>query len=769
MADFTSQTTSVTVDRNDLIGRTSLSFIRNNVVQVSATGLKPLTKFYPFFNGVDVSQWMTPIGGAQADPLMTDIAGKLYAIFNIPANTFNTGTHRFWLVDYPDFGTEKPPGATISSCSAIYTATGLKDTYRQTVETSSMVWNTTVNYIDLKQPPAIVLPPVIIPASQPVILVPWVPEPAPPPAPPPAPIPAATEDPLAQTFFTYEIDGGCYITKIDIYFQSKDTTLPVTLEVRNVVNGYPGANLVHRFATVTLDPVNVVVSNDSSVATSFTFRQPIYLKENMDYCFVLKANTQEYNVWTSEFGKNSIEFGLPIFQQPHNGSLFRSENNRTWTAYQNEDIKFTIWKAEFDTTMERDITFTSNTTRSLVYGRYMNVTSGSSLITVNTVTEHGNKSGDKIVFQAREYGPYRGIPHVNLASTGGFIITVVDSYTFTIDCGFAATSTGNLESSGILNAVDVDRGGSGYTVAPLVFSGGGGSGAAATAIMDAGVIVGVNVTSSGTGYTSAPTLTIVGGDGVGAVLTPISEVAFALNLNKPYSSVAAMVQLSMPPNTTVVNTLQTSSKEYVVGLHDYHELNKMLPVYKEAVLVSALSQENSFGSNNSTEMIMRFGTQNKNVSPMIDMSTRPHLRIENYIVNSAFDPILEEDRAVSETAAAHGSSLARYFSKSITLGEISTGARVYVDAISTETTSFDVFLRTGLSNDIVNIDDRPWELMDCAVERNLSTTPSKTREYEFSLDELSPFDVYAVKIVLYSDSKDVYPTIKSYSVIILST
>lgn len=64
--------------------------------------------------------------------------------------------------------------------------------------------------------------------------------------------------------------------------------------------------------------------------------------------------------------------------------------------------------------------------------------------------------------------------------------------------------------------------GSGYTSAPTVtFSGGGGTGAAGTAIVTNGRITGINITNGGTGYTSAPTIAFTGGNGAGAAATAI--------------------------------------------------------------------------------------------------------------------------------------------------------------------------------------------------------------------------------------------------------
>ena len=42
-------------------------------------------------------------------------------------------------------------------------------------------------------------------------------------------------DPLAQTFLIDD-EGGVFLTSIDIFFSTKDAAIPVTVQVRNVVN-----------------------------------------------------------------------------------------------------------------------------------------------------------------------------------------------------------------------------------------------------------------------------------------------------------------------------------------------------------------------------------------------------------------------------------------------------------------------------------------------------------------------------------------------------
>ena len=71
---------------------------------------------------------------------------------------------------------------------------------------------------------------------------------------------------------------------------------------------------------------------------------------------------------------------------------------------------------------------------------------------------------------------------------------------------------------GIGPIVSLSNGGSGYSTPPLVtFSGGGGTGAAATAIISGGIVTKVKITNSGTGYTSAPTMAFSSGAAAGTV------------------------------------------------------------------------------------------------------------------------------------------------------------------------------------------------------------------------------------------------------------
>lgn len=110
---------------------------------------------------------------------------------------------------------------------------------------------------------------------------------------------------------------------------------------------------------------------------------------------------------------------------------------------------------------------------------------------------------------------------------------------------------------GAVSAIEITNQGSGYTSAPTVgFTGGGGTGAAATATLgtgaSAGKVVTITITNPGSGYTSAPTVGFTGGAGSGAAATAsygIIANAVAAEMQGIADRLKAVV-VADAPNTT---------------------------------------------------------------------------------------------------------------------------------------------------------------------------------------------------------------------------
>ena len=154
-------------------------------------------------------------------------------------------------------------------------------------------------------------------------------------------------DPLAQSF-QVEDDTGIFLTKCDIFFASKDDMdIPVVIQLRTMENGTPTQKIIP-FSEIVIAPEDVTTSADGSVATSIEFKTPVYLEGgNTAYSICLLSNSTKYSVYISRIGENDLLSGTFISNQPYLGSLFKSQNASTWEPSQWEDLKFTLYRADF--------------------------------------------------------------------------------------------------------------------------------------------------------------------------------------------------------------------------------------------------------------------------------------------------------------------------------------------------------------------------------------------------------------------------------------
>ena len=161
-------------------------------------------------------------------------------------------------------------------------------------------------------------------------------------------------DPLAQTF-TVDDESGIFVTRCDIFFRTKDDMdIPITLQIRTVEGGIPTSKVLP-LSEVILDTDQVSTSTDSSIATSFTFKAPIYLEGRKEYAICLSTNSTKYSTFISRIGQEDFLTDTLISTQPFLGSLFKSQNASGWEASQWEDLKFTLYRAEFETSGSIDL------------------------------------------------------------------------------------------------------------------------------------------------------------------------------------------------------------------------------------------------------------------------------------------------------------------------------------------------------------------------------------------------------------------------------
>ena len=269
--------------------------------------------------GVPTNEYDSPVADAQ-------VPGAFYGLLRIPAGVFTSGKHDVIVTDnvvpeyastraftqYESTGFIKTVEPTIVSTRNIdFVNTPV--TSSKNISQSSTVWSPTGEYID----------------------------------------------PLAQTFLIdqYRFPKGVFVSSVDLFFGKKDPkNLPVRVQIRPTNNGYPSSDVIYEEAVVNGNDINLVPGNvtpnpsNTSHYTRFTFREPVYLMPGMEYALVIITNSFEYEVFVGEVGKTIIGDTRVISAQPYGGSFFKSQNARTWTAEQNEDLMFVVNYANFETT-----------------------------------------------------------------------------------------------------------------------------------------------------------------------------------------------------------------------------------------------------------------------------------------------------------------------------------------------------------------------------------------------------------------------------------
>lgn len=262
----------------------------------------------------------------------------------------------------------------------------------------------------------------------------------------------------------FDYSAGIFVDKVDLFFKSASdvATDYVTVQICEMENGYPSTRVVPN-ASVRLYAFNrnidgsatkiINTSDDGSVKTTVTFPVPVYLKASTEYCLKLLTSSNKFEVHIARTGeidyKKSTVYGEHTSQFA--GSLFKSQNNSTWSATQTEDLAFNIWHAVFDDTKSAVLEINKkDITDNLLPAAPFKTKTNSTLVRV-THPNHGLEDGHLVIYQ--------GITGTSTITNGveyEVSNTTIDTYTLTISAGLAAAaSTGNFGGSDVVCVTNI--------------------------------------------------------------------------------------------------------------------------------------------------------------------------------------------------------------------------------------------------------------------------------------------------------------------------
>jgi len=402
------------------------TFIRAKDITFTARGMKPGTRIFPFFDGVDVSTYVTPTGSSAGAALTTNAAGTATGVFALPTPTVDANPR--WRVGKRVFRLTssstnvKTEGLVTTSAETDYTAKGMIQTVQGTVISTreATVQRVTANDTD-----------VVMGELGTRIIRDQL-------------TGGRWHDPVCQSFLV-DNTNGIFVSSIEVFFKTKSSSLPVTLQIRTMVNGYPTTTVVP-FGQQSVDSSDITVSDDASAATKFTFPSPVFLQNGVEYAFCVITNNTDYTMYSSRLGQTTLDGSRLISQQPYLGSMFKSQNASTWTAEQNEDVKFKINRCKFTENTEGTIQLVNDITpvKTLVRNP-ITTTASSAVITINHRNHGMHSTANNVTIAGVPSGTFNGIASTNINGTYTAIGNIkLHSYTVTAQNSDTATATGDI-------------------------------------------------------------------------------------------------------------------------------------------------------------------------------------------------------------------------------------------------------------------------------------------------------------------------------------
>jgi hypothetical protein len=760
--------------------------MRPRDITVTADNFKPNTRYYAFFDGIDVNTHMTPTSatygiGAGTDKgtgLRSDNLGSVSATFSIPSSSelnFSTGTKSFKLTDS---STNTP--STGSQGEAKYESDGQIRVVQEEILSTRNGRVVTDDVSDSS--------------------VRWV-------------------DPLAQSFLV-DKEGGIFTSSVEVYFGAKDISLPVTVQLRHMENGFPTQKILP-FGEKTLAPASVNISADASSATKFSFDSPVYLESGREYCVVVMTNSNVYTCWVSEMGQKDIATNDFIDQQPYAGTLFKSQNNSTWTAEQLKDLKLKINRCKFTTETAGSVVFentgianetlahnpiesVSGTKTFRVYhyshGNYDNKLSNITISGVtgdringlfsfsdDTITRTGSgtmtadaqsitASGES----ANGTGCVATVTTSTTASTSivitnpgqGYVVGetvnfVKDGDTMTFTVAAVADSVGGIPISYINTTHVAGTSASGAT-----------SGAQIVSDMDSYLITIPDATwvarSEGTAttanYAAATESSVSGGGSVTA------------SSNAYYDVIHTAIPSFELPNTSILTTFMGTGTTQPTAAYSASytketssttiTLNDNNRLVSPKLVASDINQTNEMGGKKSLSLTCQLTTTKDNVSPVLDVDSIGIIAVQNRINNVDSSSDIVASDYISSTEARGDSNAAVYMTKKVQLKEVANGIHVLFDALkrpdaSGTDPSIDVYYKVMGNDSNTQFNDLGWSL--ATIKETVQPDASDFKEHTYEIESLEDYTSFAIKIVLQSVNSSNVPLIENFRAIALST
>lgn len=679
----TTQTlTSDTTELNNTLVDVSLQlYIRPQVIKFNVKGLKPGTRFYTFFDGENMSNYVTqfkdangyssPLAsntygstsaliGAEGAALISDPNGEIYAFLRLPSTgkRFRVGTKEVKITDSPtneSFAT--------SYATSYFVAQGLIEQKQKNILTTRKIINSTIATSQTGPVKRIEIGEYKVSC-------------------------------MAYSFLVKapENEEGLFITGFDVYVAAKHQTLGVWFELREMDSSGGITTTSVPFSKVWVKSSDITTSTDGSVPLHVDFQCPIFLYNNIEYALVIHTEgiNPDYYFFVSRLGGNDLITGTQVVSRPLTGTLYTTNNNLNFDIVPDLDLKVNFYRASF----------TTNSTGTGYLGNkpyeFLTVESTSSPLTsygesmsgLDRLTLTGSFTanvGDRLIGQtsgvntdirlvsgSTYYSNGRGYvagETLSIANANGMIYT-----------GMSAIASSITKGQGILNRY-------------------------------------VDNSVNATVYISQSNGNFVINDTIQGGLTGYTANVTAFNKFK-YSVV------DFVPEYINFNSTDLKFNMRVVS-NNANAVSAYLPIVPkgnyifqdEKAILSRTSELTAIGGEQSNKIMFTMATPTSYLSPVLDVG-RTHTVYVHNIINS---------NTYNETVVTGGYLTDKYISKIITLAENQDAEDLSITLASYRPPSTDVkvWVRIAHAEDSEPISNKGWIEMECKSNTNYSSVSTE--------------------------------------------
>lgn len=637
-------------------------YIPATTIQFTVSMLKPNTRFYAFFDGKNVNEYIKPTGLNQGDAIITDDSGYISGDFLLPNKSsmrFIAGQREFLL-------TESPNGDKMGSYAiSTYSYTGNSDN----PDNPSLDATTNDDTI-------------------------------------------YAVEPLIQSFVCGET-GGMFLSKVGLYFASKDFNSPLLLQIREVINDKISTSYLPG-SSVTLYPKDIITSTNAlnSEPTWVEFGNPIYLSEGKEYALFLVTNGSNYIMHMVDYGQqtNNITASKDISSR----SLIKYVGANNYIRDNSRGIKYILQKCKFDTSNTYTLSLGNYIPRDSD-GKYINHTRLllDNSLKINKGTNTITVTDPNHSFNVGSFVTISGVP--------------VGSYGSYIDDAGVQQSLDVRQINGLHEIIDV-------TWNTYTFD---------------------NYYDNNT-KKEYPQFTI--NEIFGKDVYTDYDVQYdnlVLNIND-----MLLTGSSLKYNIKGISGKSIDGYEIPYVSDIASEYIEPKTIYKTPKVRKIASLENSirrgFPNNKSLQVEAIFKTDNENISPIIDKYNSNIITVENLINN----------KNSNELSNTNNDACARMIFKTVNLYEQATGLNISFYGSVQANTNVSVYYKILEYGDTSSIDDKEWVLMEAKGSINKSLNEDDFQLFTYQMEDTNkPFSAFKIKLVMNSNDSTKVPLIRKFAAV----